>query len=83
MIEGYLQKRAGLRAVAVLVDVRRGVEDEERQLVDFLRRAAARQRSEAGRHRPRGDEGRQAERLGSQAGAGRGEGTRRDTPHWL
>ena len=37
MIEGYLQKRAGLRAVAVLVDVRRGVEDEERQLVDFLR----------------------------------------------
>jgi GTP-binding protein len=37
MIEGYLQKRAGLRAVAVLVDVRRGVEDEERELVDFLR----------------------------------------------
>ncbi len=36
MIEGYLQKRAGLRAVVVLVDVRRGVEDEERQLVDFL-----------------------------------------------
>jgi GTP-binding protein len=37
MIEGYLQKRAGLRAVAVLVDFRRGIEDEERQLVDFLR----------------------------------------------
>ena len=37
MIEGYLQGRAGLRGVAVLVDVRRGVEDEERQLVDFLR----------------------------------------------
>ncbi|HEY6461791.1 MAG TPA: ribosome biogenesis GTP-binding protein YihA/YsxC [Polyangiaceae bacterium] len=36
MIEGYLQGRAGLRAVAILVDVRRGVEDEERQLVDFL-----------------------------------------------
>lgn len=36
MIEGYLRRRAGLRAVAVLVDVRRGVEDEERQLVDFL-----------------------------------------------
>jgi GTP-binding protein len=36
MIEGYLRKRAGLRAVAVLVDFRRGVEDEERQLVDFL-----------------------------------------------
>jgi GTP-binding protein len=37
MIEGYLQKRAGLRAVAVLVDFRRGIEEEERQLVDFLR----------------------------------------------
>jgi GTP-binding protein len=37
MIEGYLQERAGLRGVAVLVDVRRGVEEEERQLVDFLR----------------------------------------------
>ncbi len=36
MIEGYLQGRAGLRAVVLLVDVRRGVEDEERQLVDFL-----------------------------------------------
>ncbi len=36
MIEGYLRRRAGLRAVAILVDVRRGVEDEERQLVDFL-----------------------------------------------
>jgi GTP-binding protein len=37
MIEGYLRGRAGLRAVVLLVDVRRGVEDEERQLVDFLR----------------------------------------------
>jgi GTP-binding protein len=37
MIEGYLRTRAGLRAVVLLVDVRRGVEDEERQLVDFLR----------------------------------------------
>ncbi|HEY8039237.1 MAG TPA: ribosome biogenesis GTP-binding protein YihA/YsxC [Polyangiaceae bacterium] len=37
MIEGYLQRRAGLRAVVLLVDVRRGVEDEERQLVEFLR----------------------------------------------
>ncbi len=41
MIEGYLSGRVGLRAVAVLVDVRRGVEDEERQLVDFLRTARA------------------------------------------
>ena len=37
MIEGYLKGRAGLRAVVVLVDVRRGVEEEERQLFDFLR----------------------------------------------
>jgi GTP-binding protein len=37
MIEGYLTKRASLRAVVLLVDVRRGVEDEERQLVEFLR----------------------------------------------
>jgi GTP-binding protein len=37
MIEGYLRGRAGLRAVVLLVDVRRGVEDEERQLVEFLR----------------------------------------------
>jgi GTP-binding protein len=37
MIEGYLKSRAGLRAVVVLVDVRRGVEDEERQLIQFLR----------------------------------------------
>jgi GTP-binding protein len=37
MIEGYLKGRAGLRAVVVLVDVRRGVEDEEHQLMDFLR----------------------------------------------
>ncbi len=36
MIEGYLQGRAGLRAVVVLLDVRRGVEDEEKQLVEFL-----------------------------------------------
>jgi|SRR5579859_1048376 len=37
MIEGYLQGRAGLRAVVLLADVRRGMEDEEHQLVDFLR----------------------------------------------
>ncbi len=37
MIEGYLQTRAGLRAIVLLVDVRRGVEEEEQQLVDFLR----------------------------------------------
>jgi GTP-binding protein len=36
MIEGYLRRRAALRAVVVLVDVRRGIEDEERQLLEFL-----------------------------------------------
>ena len=36
MIEGYLRTRASLRAVVILVDVRRGPEDEERQLVEFL-----------------------------------------------
>jgi len=37
MIEGYLRRRASLRAVAVLFDVRRGLEDEEQQLLEFLR----------------------------------------------
>jgi GTP-binding protein len=37
MIEGYLQRRVGLKAVVMLVDVRRGVEEEERELVEFLR----------------------------------------------
>jgi len=37
MIEGYLMRRTGLRAVALLVDVRRGVEEEEQQLIDFMR----------------------------------------------
>jgi GTP-binding protein len=41
MIEGYLRGRAGLRAVVVIVDVRRGVEDEERQLVEFLEQPRA------------------------------------------
>lgn len=37
MIEGYLMRRAGLRAVVLLVDVRRGVEEDDQQLIDFLR----------------------------------------------
>lgn len=37
MIEGYLRGRASLRAVVLLVDVRRGVEEEEQQLLEFLR----------------------------------------------
>jgi GTP-binding protein len=36
MIEGFLTHRVGLRGVAILVDVRRGIEDEERELLDFL-----------------------------------------------
>jgi GTP-binding protein len=36
MIEGYLTKRTGLRAVVLLADVRRGIEEEERQLIEFL-----------------------------------------------
>lgn len=36
MIEAYLQKRETLREVLVLVDVRRGVSEIDRQLLDFL-----------------------------------------------
>jgi len=35
LLEGYLQERQTLRAVMVLVDVRRGVEDDDLQLLDF------------------------------------------------
>lgn len=37
LLEGYLQHRVSLRAVAILVDLRRGVEEEELQLIEFLR----------------------------------------------
>lgn len=36
LLEGYLKERPTLRAVVILVDVRRGLEQEERDLVDFL-----------------------------------------------
>jgi GTP-binding protein len=36
MVEGYLRARAALRAVVLLVDVRRGPEEEEWQLLEFL-----------------------------------------------
>ncbi len=39
MIESYLRQRVGLRAAVALVDVRRGVEEEERQLIQFLAEA--------------------------------------------
>ncbi len=36
MIEGYLEQRASLRAVVLIVDVRRGLEDDDRELLDYL-----------------------------------------------
>lgn len=36
MIENFLQARAGLCAVAVLVDLRRGLGDDDEQLIEFL-----------------------------------------------
>jgi GTP-binding protein len=36
MLEGYLRERPTLRAVVVIVDVRRGLEEEDAQLLDFL-----------------------------------------------
>ncbi|MDQ3033966.1 MAG: ribosome biogenesis GTP-binding protein YihA/YsxC [Myxococcota bacterium] len=36
MIESYLEHRTGLRAVVVIVDVRRGLEDDDVQLLEFL-----------------------------------------------
>ena len=36
MVEGYLTRRPSLVALVILVDVRRGVEDEEHQLVSYL-----------------------------------------------
>ena len=36
LLEGYLRERVTLRAVILLVDVRRGLEDEERDLLELL-----------------------------------------------
>ncbi|MBS2014250.1 MAG: YihA family ribosome biogenesis GTP-binding protein [Deltaproteobacteria bacterium] len=36
LLEDYLRNRETLEAVVILVDARRGVEDEERELVEFL-----------------------------------------------
>jgi GTP-binding protein len=36
MIENFLRARAGLRAVAVLVDLRRGLGDDDEMLLEFL-----------------------------------------------
>ncbi|MGZ3423779.1 MAG: ribosome biogenesis GTP-binding protein YihA/YsxC [Polyangiales bacterium] len=35
LLEEYLQRRPTLRAVIVLIDVRRGLEDDDRQLLEF------------------------------------------------
>lgn len=36
MIESFLRERAGLRGVVVIVDARRGLSDDDRQLLEFL-----------------------------------------------
>lgn len=36
MIEGFLERRVGLRGAVLLVDLRRGLEEEERQLLAYL-----------------------------------------------
>jgi GTP-binding protein len=36
LVEGYLSRRRHLRAVVVIVDVRRGVEEDDRQLIEYL-----------------------------------------------
>lgn len=45
LMESYLRGRPTLRAVAVLVDIRRGLEDDDLALVEFLREAPAVARS--------------------------------------
>jgi GTP-binding protein len=39
MLEGYLRSRATLRGVVLLVDARRGLEEDDTQLLDFMRDA--------------------------------------------
>lgn len=36
LLEGYLHERPTLRGIVILVDVRRGLEEEERDLVEFM-----------------------------------------------
>jgi GTP-binding protein len=36
MIEGFLEERVGLRAVVVIVDIRRGPEEDDLQLLEYL-----------------------------------------------
>ena len=44
LIEGYLGGRVTLAAVTILVDIRRGLEREEDELVDFIEKASDAQR---------------------------------------
>lgn len=48
LIEGYLKRRASLRGVVVLVDGRREVEGEERELIEFVRTQTEVSRPELG-----------------------------------
>lgn len=41
LLEGYLHERPTLRAVVILVDVRRGLEQEELDLIEFLEQRSA------------------------------------------
>lgn len=36
LIESFLSTRPGLRAVVLIIDVRRGLEDDDRELIDYL-----------------------------------------------
>jgi len=36
MIEGFLERRVGLRGVVLIVDARRGIEDDDVQLLEYL-----------------------------------------------
>jgi GTP-binding protein len=36
MIEGYIERRGALRLVVLLIDVRRGLEDDDLQLIEYL-----------------------------------------------
>jgi GTP-binding protein len=40
LMEGYLRSRVTLRAVVLVVDVRRGVEPDDMQLIDFVRQTS-------------------------------------------
>ncbi|MGB5193131.1 MAG: GTP-binding protein 8, partial [Polyangiales bacterium] len=36
LIEGFLSERPGLRGAVVIIDIRRGVQDDDKQLLEFL-----------------------------------------------